>query len=248
MRKTVGQILRTFHLDPLARSILEIERLLKIQTRKKFRFVGRQIVKEYLKQNDIRKLHIGCGGKILSGWLNSDYYPQSADILYLDATKPFPIGNNEFDYVFSEHMIEHISYSQGLLMLAECFRILKDKGTVRISTPDLLFLIDLYKDDKSDLQKEYINWATDNHIKYAHYYDDTFVINNFMRDFGHLFIYDEKTLRSSLGKAGFTNVRRCTLNQSEDDSLRNLEKVKRIPEKFLRLETITLEGRKLVDS
>lgn len=133
-------------------------------------------------------------------------------------------------------------------MLAECFRVLKEEGTIRLSTPDLSFLIDLYKDDKSNLQKEYIKWSTDTFIRDVHYYDDTFVINHFMRDWGHLFIYDEKTLRSSLEKAGFTRVTRCALNQSEDDSLRNLENEKRMPEGFLRLETITLEGRKLVDS
>ena len=248
MRKAVGQVLKTFHLDPLARDILEIGKLLKFQTRRKFGLLDRQIVVEYLKRNDIRKLHIGCGDNILSGWLNSDYYPHSAAILHLDATKTFPLGNNEFDYIFSEHMIEHISYSQGLLMLTECFRVLKEEGTIRLSTPDLSFLIDLYKDDKSNLQKEYIKWATDTFIRDVQYYEDTFVINNFMRHWGHLFIYDEKTLRSSLEKAGFTRVTRCALNQSEDDSLRNLENEKRIPEGFLRLETITLEGRKLVDS
>jgi predicted SAM-dependent methyltransferase len=33
-------------------------------------------------------------------------------------------------------MIEHISFSQGLVMLSECYRVLKEKGKIRISTPD----------------------------------------------------------------------------------------------------------------
>lgn len=247
MKKTVAKILNTFHLFPLAREIQAIGRILRSQKKRKFGLADRKIVKEYLYRNEIRKLHVGCGTNTLSGWLNSDYYPHSAGILHLDATRPFPLGNNEFDYIFSEHMIEHIPYSQGLFMLTESFRVLRNKGTIRISTPDLSFLIDLYKNEKSDLQREYIKWATNTYIKYAPYYDDTFVINNFVRDWGHLFIYDEKTLRSSMEKAGFTGITRFALNQSEDDSLRNLENEKRLPSGFLKLESMTLEGKKLVD-
>jgi hypothetical protein len=48
-------------------------------------------------------------------------------------------------------------------------------------------------------------------------------------------------------KAGFTGITRFALNQSEDDSLRNLENEKRLPSGFLKLESMTLEGKKLVD-
>ena len=145
-------------------------------------------------------------------------------------------------------MIEHISYSNGLAMLRECHRILRNNGKIRISTPNLQFLIDLYKDNKSKLQREYIKWAIDSFIKSAPCYDDTFVINNFVRDWGHLFIYDEKTLRSSLEKAGFTKIIRCDLNESKDETLRNLENEKRMPKGFLKLESVTLEGTKVLDS
>ena len=95
---------------------------------------------------------------------------------------------------------------------------------------------------------EYIKWATDSCIKSAPYYDDTFAINNFVRDWGHLFIYDEKTLRSSLEKAGFTKIFRCDLNESKDETLRNLEHEERMPKGFLKLESVTLEGTKVLDS
>ena len=78
----------------------------------------------------------------------------------------------------------------------------------------------------------------------APFCDSTFVINNFMRDWGHLFIYDEKILRYSLEIAGFENITKCDLNNSEVDALRNLENEKRVPEGFLQLESLTLEGTK----
>jgi predicted SAM-dependent methyltransferase len=248
MKTAIKKALQKFHLHALVRAILDIGLLLKYQIVRKFGLVDRQIVVNYLKQNEIRKLHIGSGENNLSGWLNSDRGPELKNVLNLDATEPFPLDPNEFDYVFSEHMIEHISYSEGLLMLNECFRVLRKNGTIRISTPNLPFLIDLYKEDKSNLQLEYIKWSTDNFITDVDCYEDTFVINNFVRDWGHQFIYDEKTLRMSLEKAGFTNITRYDLNQSEHDSLKNLENEDRLPAGFLRLETISLEGTKLVDS
>jgi predicted SAM-dependent methyltransferase len=57
-----------------------------------------------------------------------------------------------FDYVFSEHMIEHVSYAEGLLMLRECLRVLKPGGRIRIATPSLEVLLDLYKPSKTPIQ------------------------------------------------------------------------------------------------
>jgi len=201
-------------------------------------------IPKYFSDHNIRKLHIGCGANSLDGWLNSDYHPISRRLIHVDATKTFPFANNEFDYVFSEHMIEHFSFEQGQHMQKECWRVLKKGGKIRISTPDLRFLIDLYGSDKSEIQYRYIKWATEEAIEYAPFCDCTFVINNFVRDWGHQFIYDERTLRYSLEIAGFKNITKFDLNSSEDDALKNLEHEKRMPKGFLQLESITLEGTK----
>lgn len=206
------------------------------------------IIESYFAEREIRKLHLGCGENILNSWLNSDFSPHFDEILHLDVTDTFPFSNDTIDYIFSEHMIEHISYLNGLTMLSECYRVLRNNGKIRISTPDLQFLVDLYKDDKSQLQREYIDWASDAFIKSAPYSDAIFVINNFVRDWGHLFIYDEKTLRASMEKVGFTEIIRCDLNESKHEPLRNLENEKRMPEGFLMLESFTLEGTKVASS
>lgn len=203
----------------------------------------RTLLATYVAGQAIRKLHIGCGSHPLDGWLNSDQYPMNPTILALDATKPFPFDDETFDYIFSEHMIEHVAYSSGLAMLEQCRRILKSNGRIRVSTPDLDFLIDLYRDGKSQLQQDYIKWSSDTFIKNSEY-TDTMVINNFVRDWGHVFIYDKKTLRRSLELAGFVDIASFRLNDSNDPSLRNLENEARMPAEFLQLESFTLEGRK----
>lgn len=215
--------------------------------RNNFHAKDEKAIKGYLKTNGLKMLQIGSGQHIKNGWLNSDINPLNGAI-YLDATKRFPFDDCIFDYVYSEHMIEHISFPEGLKMLSECCRILKPEGIIRLATPDLLFLIELYRPRKSRLQNEYIKWATDMFIPDAISYEDTFVINNFVRDWGHKFIYDEKVLANALGKIGFANVLRRGINESEHEELRGLENEGRLPDGFLDLETMVLEAKKPVDS
>jgi len=139
-------------------------------------------------------------------------------------------------------MIEHIGYAQGRHMLSECCRVLKPGGKLRISTPDLSFFVQLYREKKGELERQYIKWMTDNFIPSATSYRDTFVINNSMRNWGHQFIYDEKVLREALEMAGFEAIRRCTLQQSNDVELDGLERELRMPNGILALETVVLEA------
>ena len=201
------------------------------------------LAEQYLQRAGEKKLHLGCGRNVLDGWLNSDFYPTLAGVIHLDATKAFPLPPDSFDYIFSEHIIEHVSYNDGLAMLKESFRILKPGGKVRISTPDLKFLIDLYSEPKTPLQNEYIQWATETFTKTSEKLD-TIVINNFVRDWGHQFIYDPKTLKRSLEFAGFMDIERFAINQSNDPALRDLENASRMPPGFLQLESFTVEATK----
>src|SRR5215218_767925 len=128
-------------------------------------------------------------------------------------------------------------------MLRECHRVLKPGGKIRIATPDLLLLMKLYGPNKTPLQKAYIKWAIDNqNIQSEGSYEDTFVINDFFRGGGHSFIYDEKVLSHTLEKAGFTRAVRRELHESDDKELRELEYQERLPEGFLKLETIVFEA------
>jgi predicted SAM-dependent methyltransferase len=211
------------------------------------RNVGRideKLVAAYLAGHSPRKLQIGSGFNVLDTWLNSDYDPASEKVLFLDATARFPLPSESFDYVFSEHMIEHITYQSGSMMLAECHRILKPGGKIRISTPNLKFLVDLYNQEKTELQIAYIKWSIENFIGWATSETDAFVINNYVRDWGHQFIYDEKTLRTLLEKSGFVNSERYEPGKSSTSALAGLENLERMPAGFLKLETLTIEASK----
>ena len=93
-------------------------------------------IAEYLNGPGLKKPQLGTSNNVLEGWLNTDIDLYHDPVVYLDATKRFPFDDNTFDYIASEHMIEHVEYEAAQVMLQECFRVLKPGGRVRIATPD----------------------------------------------------------------------------------------------------------------
>ena len=206
-----------------------------------------RLINEHLSLTGPKKLHLGCGNNVLSGWLNTDLN-SSATIAYLDVTRRFPFSCGTFDYVFSEHLIEHVEYEQGLTMLRESHRVLRPGGKIRIVTPDFAFLEALHGSKKTELQRAYIRWAAETWLD--HDIPDAaemHVINNFVRAWGHQFIYDHTCLSHALVSAGFSQVRTCEFLSSEDSVFCNLEHENRMPAGFLRLESLVLEGTKSSD-
>ena len=190
-----------------------------------WRRVRHHTIAAWLAEPRPRRLHIGAGAIALQGWLNTDIDPAHGPpgIVFLDATRRFPLPDDCADFVFSEHMIEHINYEQGLGMLRECRRVLCRGGILRIATPDLSELLALHRRPLSAVQEEYIRYIVDHSIRDCPRYDPIFVINNAFRAWGHCFLYDEATLRASIEEAGFVNVARYPMGESSTAALTCLE-------------------------
>lgn len=198
-------------------------------------------MQEYLNTAVVKKLQVGSGPNVLPGWLNTDKNLVRPGVHLLDITRPTPFSDATFDYVFSEHMIEHMSYPEGLMMLRECNRIMKPGARIRISCPDINFLIRL-ANNPTEQDIEYIRWASHHFTPWAPYTDGIFVLNNFVRDFHHVFIYNPKTLERSLEMSGFDNFTWHKIKESTDPHLQNLEHDSRMPAGFLQIETMTIEA------
>ena len=205
-------------------------------------FADAQAVRRYLESHQVHKLQIGAGTNARPGWLNGDIDPLGAEVIYLDACRRFPFQDNTFSYVFSEHMIEHVPYQDGRNMLNECHRVMAPGGRIRICTPDLANFLKLFRSDRSPVENDYLTWATREFIPVADAVDPVFVLNNYVRDWGHQFIYDRPTLARALEHAGFSDVSYHELGESGDPHLRGLEYADRMPPGFLALESMVLEA------
>lgn len=180
------------------------------------------LVRDYLASHSVRKLQIGSGATILDGWLCTDFEPLHRGVVYLDATRRFPFSDDCFDYVYSEHMIEHVPYRAGLAMLRECRRVMKQGGVIRIATPDLAVLLGLCSGEPDAKQRDYIEWISERYLD-NEVHGPVHVVNNAFRSWGHQFLYDGETLQSAMQAAGFQKVRRCAHSLSDDPNLCGLE-------------------------
>jgi predicted SAM-dependent methyltransferase len=200
----------------------------------------------YLEQHVVRKLQLGAAENIRPGWLNTDLhgYGRGDDLVYLDVRKRFPLPDASFDFVFSEHMIEHLPYAEGQACLRECFRVLRPGAGIRIATPSLQRLAALYSAEPTDVQRRYVDWAVDTLRPEVAVRLPGVVVNNFFRSWGHRFIYDPETLRHALTSAGFVDVQECGVGESSHPELAGLERHLAEQPELNDYETFVLEARR----
>lgn len=176
----------------------------------------------YLNQS-FRGLHVGAEFYALENWFNTDLTPLKPGIYYLDATEPLPFPSHSFDFIFSEHMIEHIPLASGLKFLAECRRVLKPSGILRIATPNLRNILALGSNHDPRVTM-YLEWAAKFSALPTSFPLDTMVINNFFRAWGHQFLYDPETLTTALQQASFRDITRAQVGLSGHFPLQGLER------------------------
>lgn len=180
------------------------------------------MMQSYLSSHSVRKLQIGAGGMNYRGWLNTDIEPSDVEV-YLDATKPFPLPDGSIQYIFGEHVIEHLSYEDGLAMLRECYRVLSAGGKIRLATPNLLKYSQLFQNPKTEEVTRYLEEKVKWHGWPPSAHPESQILNFELHSFGHKFVYDPATLSDSLAQAGFGHIAPFPPGVSDDPQLQGVE-------------------------
>jgi predicted SAM-dependent methyltransferase len=176
--------------------------------------------RRYLASTPDPALHIGAGPMRLPGWLNSDLI---AGDIQLDVARRFPLPDESFAYAFGEHLIEHLPQETGELMISELHRVLRPGGVLRLTTPDLKKIIAIYEDRNPDVSRaEYSQYL--GRLTAKHYDQPCEVFNDYLRLWGHRYVYDEQDLRARLLAVGFSEVIRVEPGESEHERLRGVER------------------------
>lgn len=158
------------------------------------------------------KLHLGSGPHVKEGWINYDIGAHPG-VVQLDLSKgKLPHVDGSVDYIFGEHEHEHFTYDQGLAILKECYRVLKPRGVIRISCPDLTHLCRAYID--GNLVRMPGVWEPNSLCQ---------MVNDGMRAWGHQYLYDFFELEKQLKQAGFKFVNKQRHCESIHPELSNLE-------------------------
>jgi len=165
------------------------------------------------------KIEVGAGPHRMDGWLATDVTWNCP--FWLDATAPWPFPAASVRYVFGDNVIEHLSLKANRELFRHARAVMASGATIRLCTPDIGRLVDLYKSDDVDT-REVLKW----HEKEGHvavYRVD--LLRVAFTEHGHHagYLWDIDSLSSELGAAGFVNARRCSTGESRDPILRGLE-------------------------
>jgi predicted SAM-dependent methyltransferase len=140
--------------------------------------------------NDLIKLHLGCGGFHIDGWINSD--------IEVDIRSPLPYNDQSVHYIFLEHVIEHVTHEESINFFRECYRVLVYGGKIRICFPDI---IKIYKNHTKNYLNAHIysGWWND----HSSYPDENKLIKLFTTEWGHKALWDEAMMTCVLESLNF---------------------------------------------
>lgn len=146
----------------------------------------------------------------------------------LDIRDPLPFEAECADWVYAEHLIEHVTPRTAVGWLAEVRRILAPGGVLRLTTPDLRRYVEGYLHDDAFFAR---------HRRRLHVAGlgppmpprAAFMFNQLFYLYGHRWIYDLDELRYVLSRAGFDpgTVRECGFRQGVRPDVAALDRVLR---------------------
>lgn len=205
----------------------------------------------YLQSSSIHKLHIGCGNNLLEGWFNTDLKP-TYGAAFLDIMQKFPFKADCFDYIYAEHVFDLYPATDVLHVLKECARVLKKNGVLRVVVySNEQFISMLRNDELTPIQEKYLKWNLSHYCKgknylqsmdYVHCKD--LALTNFLHRLEKTYVYDARSLKQILNRAGFQQVAIQSLGRSSDVNLKGIEGFKSYtPQNMYEFETLILEAR-----
>jgi SAM-dependent methyltransferase len=174
--------------------------------------LGKPATSSYLKrwkrESGTKVLNLGGGGNLREEWLTADVSPR-ADV-FVDCSKTLPFADGTIEGLMLEEVIEHLDYLQGLRLLKECNRVLRNDGLLRVSTPDLSWFAELQRKPipgaTEQATADFANRegcrllgtsdAPDELIRVA-------ALNSIFLCHGHRFVYTSQSLEELFGLAGF---------------------------------------------
>lgn len=91
-----------------------------------------------------KKLNIGCGGTYHPDWVNLDVAPADPNVLTVNINNGLPFSSESATACYSSHVLEHLDKAGASNLIAECFRVLKRGGVIRLAVPDLEVMVREY--------------------------------------------------------------------------------------------------------
>jgi SAM-dependent methyltransferase len=138
-----------------------------------------------------------------AGNLEFAAFARARGIRWADAARRIPHGDGAVDVIYSSHMIEHLDRREARDFLAECRRVLKQGGVLRIAVPDVSLTVrDYVADGNADVFLEQLQFDLDRPRGLAGRLRHILLGGGR----GHRWMYDARSIHRVVEAAGFAQV------------------------------------------
>lgn len=164
-------------------------------------------------------LEIGAFTTRRPNWIATDISWRCTN--YLNVEHEWPIANNSIEAVFSDNVVEHLPLSTNRFFFREAMRVLRPGGRIRTVTPDVQALASAYARGwlgNEALRQELV----DEGYTMEHPVD---LLRFVFQDDGHHlgYLWDEESLEQELSAAGFVQIERFALGDSNSSELLGID-------------------------
>jgi predicted SAM-dependent methyltransferase len=153
-------------------------------------------------------VNLGSGPSGKAGWVNVDGRHDPGVTCVADLRHTIPLPDGSARAIFTEHLVEHLDYDREVPgFLAECMRVLRRGGVLRVVVPDGERYLLAYAEGTWDALQAFsplAGFATRMEVVNFH----------FRQGIEHRFSYDAETLQLALRKGGFESVTRVDFGES----------------------------------
>ena len=182
--------------------------------------VGMVKTRLLFRRDRVNKLEIGVGNsKRKDGFITTDIVLKTDYPYDLRGGLPFP--STSLDVIYAEHVLEHFEHGDLRLLLRECYRTLKPRGTFSIVVPNAEIYLRAYSEPEHFDYKKYCTY--DFGLTFRHKID--YVNYIFYMDGQHRYMFDRENLLSILRETGFTDVRLRDFDPALDQPERKNESI-----------------------
>jgi ubiquinone/menaquinone biosynthesis C-methylase UbiE len=150
--------------------------------------------------NNGLKLHLGCGGRFIPGFVHVDLVA-GEHVDYVQDVRLLPMfEDNSAELIYASHVLEYFDWFEVIDVLREWRRVLEPDGTLRLAVPDFDALMRVRRKTGSLA----LLWGS--------LYGRIETNQSFTY---HECLYDFPTLTTTLRLAGFKNIHRWDWRKTE---------------------------------